>query len=589
MIKQLNKKMKVAIYLRVSTDEQAKEGHYGLPVQEEKIKSYCQLHDYSVDKDHIYIDDGVSGSLPAEQRPALKKLLEAVKEKRINLLVVYKIDRLARNLRILLNMVHDLENHNTSFCSITEAFETSTPQGKSYLNMLGSFAQLERDTIRERTSNGRTSAVKDGKWVMGSPPFGYVKNKKTKKLKINKKEAEIVKTFFKFLVNEQLSLTEIQRRANDLSFNAPKHRAYKKTTLNYWHKRTIGRILTNEVYTGITYYRKYKRPFNNLTSVINSNLQNSEESWIKMNVPSIISTDLYKSAINQLQKNREFARRNQKRDYLFSKIIYCGCCGFKMFGGYQPSKVKDNEGTKYYHGTYRKTETPGKTERCPKCKQYSESRLEPVWDNLKEIIKNPKNIFSPLKEYNDRQIDKDSINEKIEEIKKQKRSIKIKRNKLIKLYLEDDALREDEYKKYLRKYETKEEKFENEILKLNQLLLSKQEKLSMEQSMQTMYKQIKDRLDNVSYEEKNKIIRLFVDKVILFAKKDIAEVVLKVPVENLELSNNKSDILQDSFSTKTFPVFLKINLISKLERQRQIIRSNPKMYNKKQYLQPERL
>ena len=106
--KQPNKNPRAALYLRVSTTEQAKEDHYGIPIQEEKCKAYCGLLDYSYDEASIYKDEGVSGALPVEERPALNRLLQDARDGKIDVVVVKALDRLSRNLRILIQKMPTL-------------------------------------------------------------------------------------------------------------------------------------------------------------------------------------------------------------------------------------------------------------------------------------------------------------------------------------------------------------------------------------------------------------------------------------------------------------------------------------------------
>jgi site-specific DNA recombinase len=359
-----NKQMNVAIYLRVSTDEQIK--GYGLTVQEEKLKAFIKSQEYVLDEKHIYREEGFSGTLPIEARPQLKLLFEDAKNKKFDVVLVYRIDRFFRKTRLLLEAIEQLDKQKIGFRSISEAFDTTNSAGRFMTTLLGGVAEMERDTIRERTMSGKLSAARAGKWTTGVPPYGYKVNPETKKLLLVENEASVVKQFYEWIVYERLSLGKVAERANNLGINSPKHTTIKKRkTHNFWYKRTIGRLLTNEIYTGTTYFRKYKRPFNNLTSLVSSELQRPKEDWVKIIVPPVISVDLFEKAKQQLLKNREMSSRNTKRQYLYTKIIYCGACGFKMFSGFQPArKERGGVGTKYYHGTHRKKDAVGTTKRC---------------------------------------------------------------------------------------------------------------------------------------------------------------------------------------------------------------------------------
>jgi len=389
-------KIRVALYLRVSTGEQI--SGYGLEVQKEKLLAFVQSQDYSLEEKHIYSEEGFSGTLPVDSRPQLKQLFTDAQNKEFDVVLVYRLDRFFRKTTLLLGAIELLGNYNVGFRSTTEAFDTTSSTGKFMTTLLGAVAEMERETIRERTSNGKLCAAKAGKWVTGVPPFGFKVDKKTKKLLLVPEEVKIVQKLFKWLIDERLSLNELERRMNQMKIPTPYFTKVKKrTTNNYWYKRTIGRILTNEVYTGVFYYRKYKRPFNNLTSITDKNKLRPKEDWVQIETPVVISPETFELAKQQLMRNREFSKRNQKREYLYSKLIYCGKCNYKMFSGFQPPRKNWEHGNgRYYHGIYRKDDAVGTTKRCEWCPQYSEARLEPIWYCLKEILKNPQNMFHPL-------------------------------------------------------------------------------------------------------------------------------------------------------------------------------------------------
>src|SRR3989338_11525425 len=139
--------MRVALYIRVSTEDQVREGT-SLEVQREFLEGYAKREGWEIyypEKDRIYTEDGYSGY--ALERPALSKMLKDARLKKFDVVLVYKIDRFARNNRLLLNLVEELDNAGIGFKSATEAFDTVSAAGKLALSMLGTVAQFERDRI----------------------------------------------------------------------------------------------------------------------------------------------------------------------------------------------------------------------------------------------------------------------------------------------------------------------------------------------------------------------------------------------------------------------------------------------------------
>ena len=395
---------RVAIYLRVSTDEQAKGDHYGLKVQEDRLRQFCASQGFLLDEAHVFRDEGFSGSLEEKDRPGLHSAFEAAKDKEFELLIVYRLDRLFRNQRKLLNALQRLMDYSVGFQSSTEAFDTGTPSGRLMLQILGSFAEHERETIRDRMMAGKTRAAKDGKWVTGVPPYGYRVDKPTKTLAIEKEESEVVQKFYEWLVYEKCSLREITKRAIEQNLPTPKHKTTrgKNRVGGRWYKRTINRILVNEVYTGQFYYNKYKRPFQYLNAVLDEKHQRPQEDHILITVPAIVSSDMFEKSIQQLQDNRRFQKRNEKRVYMFAGLLYSGVSGRKLQSGYQTPKKDKTTPTlgKYYHVYV--PDIDRKPTDCDKNNpegQCAESRLIPIWDTLVAILSDPKNVISQLEEY----------------------------------------------------------------------------------------------------------------------------------------------------------------------------------------------
>lgn len=527
-------KPRVALYLRVSTDEQTK--GYGLAGQREKLLAFILSQDYHLNENHIYCEEGYSGTLPVEDRPELKRLFTDAKNKEFDVVLVYRLDRFFRKARLLLESIDTLTAYGVGFRSITEAFDTTNSTGKFMITLLGAVAEMERDTIRERTMNGKTSAAKAGKWTTGVPPYGYRVNKTTRKLVIVDEEAKVVKSLYEMLVYERLPLREIERRINNSGTPSPKHTTIKtRNTLNYWHRRTIGRILTNETYTGQSFFRKYLRPFNNLTSLLDEDLKRPVGDWIVIPVPPIVSSDLFLKAKEQLTNNRESSRKNMKRSYLYAKILYCGYCSFKLFSGFQPPKKGGlGVGTKYYHGTTRKIDDIGTTKRCtPVCSQCAESRLEPIWDCLKSILEDPDKVIPALEQYSSRNSDTENTKKKITHAEKVLTSIDTKRKKLTKVFIDAD-MNEREYNYRLTEIKKETARVKEELEKLNQLIVSKEDEGARPQILGELFAQIKDRLKDATYADKQYIINLFIEKITLHTRSNHADIIFRFPSKNME-------------------------------------------------------
>ncbi len=161
--------MKAALYVRVSSDEQARDG-VSLDAQQRDLIAYCRSQDWSVAD--IYRDEGWSGK--NLDRPAVQRLLADARKGGFGIVLVWKVDRLTRRLSDLLHVLQDvLDPAGIGFRSARESFDTTTPLGKAMLHLLGVFAELERENIRERVRMARKELATQGRWAGGRAPFGY--------------------------------------------------------------------------------------------------------------------------------------------------------------------------------------------------------------------------------------------------------------------------------------------------------------------------------------------------------------------------------------------------------------------------------
>lgn len=233
--------MKVGLYLRVSTQEQAKEG-YSIGEQEERLRNYCKAMDWKIAK--VYIDPGYSGG--DTNRPGLQDIVKDVKEGALDKVVVYKLDRLSRSQLDTLYLIEKVFLANgTDFVSMSENFDTSTPFGRAMIGILAVFAQLEREQIKERMSMGKEARAKEGKWHGGStPPIGYDYDKGEDILRINEYETMQVRELFDLFVKGT------PLRSIETMF----YRKGYKHKHGVWSTKAMRRVLGNKVYIGYMSY-----------------------------------------------------------------------------------------------------------------------------------------------------------------------------------------------------------------------------------------------------------------------------------------------------------------------------------------------
>lgn len=243
-----------AIYTRKSSEEGLELEYNSLHAQRDAAEAFIksQKHEgWKVSK-QAYDDGGISGG--HMERPALQKMLDDLKAGQIDIVVVYKVDRLSRSLADFAQMMQLFDQHQVSFVSVTQQFNTSSSMGRLTLNVLLSFAQFEREVTGERIRDKIALSKKKGRWAGGVPPLGY--DAQNGKLKINLDEAEVVKQCFKlYLGSSGLIATVNQLNRLGLRtkhFVSAKGRVYKAKP---WIAKQLHRVLTQPIYHGMVQHK----------------------------------------------------------------------------------------------------------------------------------------------------------------------------------------------------------------------------------------------------------------------------------------------------------------------------------------------
>ena len=268
--------VKVAIYTRVSTEDQAKEG-FSLDAQLDKLESYCKARDWIIaDK---YIDDGYSGR--DIKRPAYSRMMEKIDK--WDILLVIKMDRIHRNSKNFMLMMENLKKDGKEFVSMTESLDTSTAMGRFVMDIIQRIAQLESEQIGERVYIGMEQKARTVGGVLGfNIPYGY--DYIDGKLIVNPVEAKNVKYIFEMYL-EGLSMKKIAEVLNSRNIS---------TKLNKtWGPQTVSLILKNPLYCGYLHWENYINPSDH-DSIIDKNIFNDVQQLIqKKNIKTKHSSKVF--------------------------------------------------------------------------------------------------------------------------------------------------------------------------------------------------------------------------------------------------------------------------------------------------------
>ena len=249
MVSNRRKKLRCAIYTRKSTEEGLDQEFNSLDAQREACEAYIasQKHEGWICIPDKYDDGGISGA--TLERPAMLQLLTDIKEGRVDVVVVYKVDRLTRALADFAKIVDVFDAHKVSFVSVTQQFNTTTSMGRLTLNVLLSFAQFEREVTAERIRDKIAASKKKGMWMGGNVPLGY--DAKDRTLAINAAEAETVRTVFRLY----LDLGSVR------ALRAEAHRqGLRSKTGNAFSYGHLYFLLQNPIYFGRIRHKKVSYP-----------------------------------------------------------------------------------------------------------------------------------------------------------------------------------------------------------------------------------------------------------------------------------------------------------------------------------------
>jgi site-specific DNA recombinase len=377
---------RAVLYARVSTEEQGQ--GYSLPTQLEAA------HRYAADKGYAVIDevcDMHTGTVI--ERPGLKKVYDLAQQKAINLVIVYDLDRLSREVGNQAIIEMELAGYGTKIEYVLGQYGNG-PEGELLKVVKAGIAQYENRQRVERSRRGRRGKAAAGYVVCpaGRAPFGYDYRFEPHKgwLVINEDQAVVVRQMYKWLVQDGLSSYAIAKKLWEnhiLSKGDYSPVVYKKTGRGEWSPSTVRRILSNEVYKGEWYYGRTAT-----TKINGKKVQRAvpKAEWIKVAVPPVVDDQTWVEAQDRPKYNRIVSKRNIQRQYLLRSLVFCPC-GRRWTAVYKGHlkrayyRCPTNEAEHWRH-------------RCDMRNSIRQETLEgAVWDTIRTFFLDPNNLKIEIK------------------------------------------------------------------------------------------------------------------------------------------------------------------------------------------------
>lgn len=505
-----NEKKLCGIYMRVSTEDQAREG-FSLPEQKERLEAYCKFNGYKIVE--YYTDAGISAKT-GNHRPEYDRMLEDGKQGKINMIIALKLDRITRSTRDWETLMDYLEKYNVNIAFVNDDINTTTANGKMVSRIMMSVSQNEIERTSERTIIGLEGAIKQGH-IPARAPLGY--KHIDKKLVPDPLTKDIVIRIYN-LYFEGLTYNTIAKLFN-------KEKVCGKTN---WKDTSILKIITNVIYKGDYIQGKTTRNPRYFPDV----------------VEPIVSKELWDSCQVQKKKNQRNYMRSQT--YIFLQKLKCPKCGRILAGG-ASHKIKADKWYYYY--------------RCEKCR--GNIREHEIEGSIKELLSDIFEYDSVVNEFF-LPVLQNKIHNPKEDFEKEITNLNNKKVRIRKAYI-DELFTEEEYKEETNIIENKIKDLQKKILeneqvsKLNlsvdDILVKRDMDFINSIKLPILYNAFVDSWDGLEREEKAEIVMRYIDDI------------------ELELVNNKYKVKLTNFRSTFYKDFKSLFDKGYIDWKRKIVHS----------------
>ena len=422
-----------ATYERVSTTLQARTG-YSLGIQAESLEAYAAQQGWILPDDLRFrdTDSGADWDLPG-----LQAMLEAARQRRFQVLLVWDLDRFARSLVKALVLEEQLEKYGVTVVYLRVPLDPS-PEGKLLKHQLFSFAEYEREKIKLRLMLGKRARAQRGKVVPSRAPYGYRYDPEAGMLEIDPAEAEVVRKIFEWAALERLTAHRIAQRLTDMGVPTPaqKHGLTRASSYRgHWHSTAVSTIVRNTTYKGDWYYGKTRQ---RRIDGVHHKQRLPLESAIRVAVPPIVTPELWQLANEALDASRARARRNAKYSYLLRGLMTCAC-GRILVGSCRRYRRK-RSGRESVYRWYICTAGRRWVARpalCPVKPYINADQLEEaVWDAVVRLLTEPETLEAALQhEAQRREAERARLQERLDAVHRARADIEGQLRRLLDLDL----------------------------------------------------------------------------------------------------------------------------------------------------------
>jgi len=497
-----------AIYARVSSDKQAKEGT--IDSQLAALREFVAQKGWQVDPDREFVDNGYSGATLA--RPALDRLRDEIACGQIQRVVVLSVDRLSRKFVHQALLREEWERVGCELVIVNEP-ELRNPQDQVLNQIKAVFAEYEREVLLERTRRGLLHRAERGE-PPPSAPYGYRyvprEGQAPAHWEIEPVQAEWVRKIYRWVWQEHLGIRAIARRLNQMGVPPPGGG-------EGWRESTVHRLLVNSAYRGEVYYNRSGRKGKaGMGRDGHGRTVKPEQEWIKIKVPVIVEGWEWEVVQQELKRHKELALRNAKpRRYLLQGLIRCGVCGRKMRG-------RESDGNLYYH--CRSKQELLREKRC-RSKWVRTERIEGVvWEAVKRLIEEPEQVLRSYEEQREMWLREEKERER-RELEREKKMLEARHKRLVDAY-EMGVISLEELVERRRRLEKAKQELRRQWIEWEERARHWQAYTEALSSLVRYREILKESLESLTFERKRELIRLLVEEVVVYEDKIVIRHIL---------------------------------------------------------------
>ncbi|HUT73262.1 MAG TPA: recombinase family protein, partial [Armatimonadota bacterium] len=477
--------------------------HQTIESQLAELRRYAQAHDLAIAGE--FVDDGYSGTLLA--RPGLDALRDKARQRVAETVLCLSPDRLSRTLVHLGILLEELQNNGTRV-EFTNQRLDDTPEGTLLLQIQGAVGEYERAKILDRTRRGRQHKARSGAFIGGVAAYGYTyvpaKGAAPAHWEIDEAEAAVVRDIYRLFVTKELPVCALVRELEALGIPT-------RSGNQRWIRSTLHKILTSEAYIGTAHlFKTYpaapecpRKAVQYRKNPKTSRGRRDRQEWVPIAVPAIIDRATYDRAQAILHKNAHLAARNNKRHpYLLRGLLKCGTCGKPYIGGCI--------GGYTYYGCNRR---PARDADCAS-RYVRTDRIEPAaWDTIRRLLADPELILAQFeKQTASHAAAREHARSKHAKLERQLKGTDAEEMRVVRLYREQkitDSLLQAQLKEVRAKRETTEA----QLVALAPSLDAPELTDDTRDAIRAFAEDLRRGLDNVTFEEKQKVLRLLVDRI----------------------------------------------------------------------------